>query len=190
LENKVLRQVDFKLGRVFEIVTGDLLTEKTDAIVNPANSGLVHGGGVALVIARAAGSSLVQESERLIELLGNIQVGEAVVTTAGRLPFKGVIHTVGPRMGEGDEFTGLVSALYSSFLRAHERNWGSVSFPGVSSGIFSVPPDICAGAYLEAVSSFWKTHGDSTVRLIRLVLFEGPLLEEVLGLTRGWKTVL
>ena len=93
---------------------------------------------------------------------------------------------MGPRMGEGDERAKLAGALYTSFIKAHEMKWGSVSFPGVSSGIFSVPHDICADAYLEAVHKFWETYQGSTVRLIRLVLFKGPLLEEILGVSEGW----
>jgi O-acetyl-ADP-ribose deacetylase (regulator of RNase III) len=180
-KNMVVRQVEIQQGRVFEVVTGDLLAEKTDTIVNAANSNLAHGGGVALAIARAAGISLVEESNRIVREHGPVPVGEAVITTSGHLPFKGITHTVGPRMGEGDEHPKLVKALFNTFLRAHEKSWESVSFPGVSSGIFAVPHALCARAYVEAVGNFWRDHADSTVRLIRLVLFEGPLLDEVLG---------
>jgi O-acetyl-ADP-ribose deacetylase (regulator of RNase III) len=186
VDNEVVRHVDFQHGRVFEVVKGNLLAEKTDAIVNAANSHLAHGAGVALAIAKAAGFALVEEGNRIVRQQGEVPVGDAVVTTAGHLPFKGVIHTVGPRMGEGDEHAKLVGALYSSFIKAHEMKWGSVSFPGVSSGIFSVPHDICADAYLEAVHKFWETYQSSTVRLIRLVLFKGPLLEEIHGRSHGW----
>lgn len=184
MDNIVVWQIEFPEGRVFDIVKGDLLAERTDAIVNAANSHLAHGAGVALAISKAAGFSMVEEGNDLVRQQGEIPVGGAAVTAAGRLPFKGVIHTVGPRMGEGDEHAKLVKALYSSFLKAHERGWGSVSFPGVSAGIFSVPHDICADAYLDAVRKFWDTYGDSSVRLIRLVLFEGPLLEEILRVSR------
>lgn len=180
MDNQVVWRMDFQEGRSFEVVKGDLLAEETDAIVNAANSHLAHGGGVALAIARAAGISLVEESNRIVRERGPVQVGDAVVTTAGDLPFRGVIHAVGPRMGEGDEHPRLVKALTSSFMKAHEKGWGSVSFPGVSSGIFAVPHPLCADAYLKAVGDFWDTFGDSSVRLIRLVLFEGPLLTEVL----------
>ena len=186
MDNEIVQQVDFQKGRVFEVVRGDLLAEKTDAIVNAANSYLAHGGGVALAIVKAAGFAMVEECNNIVRQQGEVPVGEAVVTTAGRLPFRGVIHTVGPRMGEGEEHSKLVKALHSSFLRAHEKNWGSVSFPGVSSGIFSVPYDICADAYLEAVGMFWETYWDSTLRLIRLVLFKGPLLEEIHGRASCW----
>ena len=183
MDNVVVRQVGFSEGRLFEVVKGDLLAERTDAIVNAANSHLAHGAGVALAIVKAAGFSMVQEGNDLVRQQGEIPVGGAAVTTAGRLPFKGVIHAVGPRMGEGDEHAKLVEALYSAFLRAHEREWGSVSFPGVSSGIFSVPHSICSDAYLKGVKKFWDTFPDSTVRLIRLVLFEGPLLKEILNVS-------
>lgn len=183
MDNVVVRQIEFQEGRILEIVKGDLLAERTDAIVNAANSHLAHGAGVALAIARAAGFSMVQEGNDLVRHQGEIPVGGAAVTTAGRLPFKGVIHTVGPRMGQGDEHAKLVEALYSAFLRAHERGWRSVSFPGVSSGIFSVPHDICADAYFDAVKKFWDVHENSSVRLIRLVLFEGPLLKEILNVS-------
>jgi O-acetyl-ADP-ribose deacetylase (regulator of RNase III) len=78
-------------------VRGNLLEEPVDAIVNAANGHLAHGGGVAGVIARAAGPALVEESERIVKRQGPLPTGAAVVTTAGRLPFKGVIHAVGPR---------------------------------------------------------------------------------------------
>jgi O-acetyl-ADP-ribose deacetylase (regulator of RNase III) len=186
MDNEVVRHMDFQNGRVFEVVKGDLLAETTDTIINAANSHLAHGAGVALAIARAAGFEMVQEGNNLVRQHGEVPVGEAIITTAGNLPFKGVIHTVGPRMGEGDEQTKLVRALFSSLVKAHEKKWESVSFPGVSSGIFSVPHDICADAYLEAVGMFWETYRDSTVRLIRLVLFKGPLLEEILNRSDGW----
>ena len=161
------------------MVVYDLLHEPTDAIVNAANGGLSHGGGVAAAISAAAGPELDEEGDRIVREHGRVPVGGAVVTTAGKLPFKGVIHAVGPRMGDGDEEEMIVKALWTAFLRTQERGWRSVSFPGISSGIFSVPHDICARAYLRAVRKFWADYPDTTVKLIRLVLFEGPLLEAV-----------
>lgn len=171
--------INFPGDKVFKVVVHDLLAEPTDAIVNAANGALAHGGGVAAVISRAAGPELDRAGKRLVREQGRVPVGEAVVTTAGNLPFKGVIHAVGPRMGEGEEEDKLTRAVYASFLRAHERGWRSVSFPAVSSGIFAVPYDICARAYLAAVKRFWDDHPESPVKLIRLVLLEGALLEEV-----------
>ena len=168
-------------GGEFCVVVNDLLREPVDCIVNAANGMLAHGGGVAAAIARAAGTELVKEGNALIREQGPVPTGGAVVTTAGKLPFKGVIHAVGPRMGEGKEEYKLIEALTSSFLRANERGWTSLSFPGISSGIFAVPHDICARAYLRAVTDFYDTYPETTLKDIRLCLFEGPLLEAVKG---------
>lgn len=144
-----------------------------DAIVNAANGHLAHGGGVAGIIARAAGPELQAESDALIRSLGPLPAGSAVVTTAGKLPFKGVIHAVGPRQGEGDEERKLFQALTAAFARADEKGWTSVSFPAVSSGIFAVPPEVCARAYAKAARA-------SPLRNVRLCLRDQPVIDAVL----------
>jgi O-acetyl-ADP-ribose deacetylase len=154
------------------VVQGNLLDQPVDAIVNAANGNLAHGGGVAGIISRAAGPELQAESDRLVEAHGPFATGAAVVTTAGKLPFKGVIHAVGPRFGEGDEEAKLVQALRAAFGKAHERGW-SVAFPAVSSGIFAVPLDICARAYLKAVRA-------SALSKVRLCLRDQPVIDAVL----------
>ena len=155
------------------MVRGNLLEEPVDAIVNAANGQLAHGGGVARVISRAAGPDLQRESDRLVAEHGPLPTGSAVVTTPGKLPFKGVIHAVGPRNGEGDEEAKLVQALAAAFERAREHGWQSVSFPAVSAGIFAVPLDICARAYLKAARS-------SGLRNVRLCLRDQPVIDAVL----------
>lgn len=166
-------------GRVFEVVVGDLLSEPVDAIVNAANGRLAHGGGVAAAIARAAGRALVSEGDKVVRERGEVPVGDAVVTTAGDLPFRGVIHAVGPHLGAGQEEEKLVRALDSAFARADERGWSSLSFPAVSSGIFAVPADVCARAYVAAVRAFCSSRPDTSVRTIRLCLRPGALVERV-----------
>ena len=155
------------------MVRGNLLDEPVDAIVNAANGRLAHGGGVAGILSRAAGPDVQAESNRLIKELGVLETGSAVVTTAGKLPFKGVIHAVGPRQGEGDEEAKLVLALTNSFQRAKERGWESVSFPAVSSGIFAVPLDVCARAYARAARA-------SPLAKLRLCLRDQPVIDAVL----------
>ncbi len=166
-------------GRVFEVVIGDLLAQPVDAIVNAANGRLAHGGGVAAAIARAAGPALEREGDRLVAERGTIPVGEAVVTTAGRLPYKGVVHAVGPQLGEGEEERKLVSALASAFARAAERGFASLAFPAVSSGIFAVPLEVCARGYVRAVREYFAAHPDTSLREVRLCLLRGPLVELV-----------
>jgi O-acetyl-ADP-ribose deacetylase len=154
-------------------VRGNLLDEPVDAIVNAANGHLAHGGGVAGIISRAAGPALQEESDALVRKHGPFPTGSAVVTTAGKLPFKGVIHAVGPRQGEGDEQEKLFRALKSAFTCAKEHAWDSVSFPAVSSGIFAVPLDVCARAYLKAMRA-------SPLSKVRLCLRDQPVIDAVL----------
>ena len=159
---------------LFRVVRGDLLEEPVDAIVNAANGMLAHGGGVAGIISRAAGPELQRESDELVRSHGPYSTGSAVVTTAGRLAFKGVIHAVGPRYGEGDEEAKLLKALDAAFRCAQERGWGSVSFPAVSSGIFAVPLDICARAYVAAARA-------TPLEQVRLCLRDQPIVDAVLA---------
>jgi O-acetyl-ADP-ribose deacetylase (regulator of RNase III) len=155
------------------VVRGNLLEEPVDAIVNAANGQLAHGGGVAGIISRAAGPALQAESDSLIEKRGPLPTGAAVATSAGKLPFKAVIHAVGPRYGEGDEEAKLVRALTSAFSLAAGRGWQSVAFPAVSAGIFAVPLDICARAYLAAGRK-------ARLRKVRLCLRDQPVIDAVL----------
>jgi O-acetyl-ADP-ribose deacetylase (regulator of RNase III) len=166
-------------GARFEADSADLLAEKTDAIVNAANGHLAHGGGVAAAIAAAAGPELEREGDAWVGAHGPIPTGRAVATTAGRLPFRAVIHAVGPMQGEGDEERLLADALRSAFAIAHERGYRSLSFPAVSSGIFAVPADVCARAYVQAVRSFWAAHPVTPLKSLRLCLFRGPIVEAV-----------
>jgi len=128
---------------------------------------------VAGIIARAAGPALQSESDRLVRDHGPFPTGSAVVTGAGKLPFKGVIHAVGPRHGEGDEERKLVQALTTAFQRAQEHGWSSLSFPAVSSGIFAVPLEVCARAYVKAMRA-------SPLSKVRLCLRDEPVIDAVL----------
>jgi len=175
----ILREKTLAGGQKLQIAQGDITTEQVDAIVNAANGELAHGGGVAAAIARAAGSALEDEGDRIVAQRGPIPTGDAVATTAGRLPFEGVVHAVGPRLGQGDEERRLVAALASAFARASERGWASIAFPAVSSGIFAVPLDVCARAYVRAVREFFAVRPESSLRRVRLVLVRGPLVDLV-----------
>lgn len=166
-------------GRRLRLVIGDLLTEPVDAIVNAANGRLAHGGGVAAAISRAAGPALDADGRSYVAEHGTIPTGEAVVTTAGDLDYQGVIHAVGPRQGDGDEEAKLSLAVQNALLRAHERGWGSVSLPAISSGIFGVPFEVCARAYVAGVRRHFAEHPDSCLEEVRLCLREGPLVELV-----------
>lgn len=177
--------LDLPGGRRFLLTIEDLLSAPVDAIVNAANGGLAHGGGVAAAISRAAGDALDDEGDAYVGAHGRIPTGEAVVTTAGRLPFKGVIHAVGPSMGQGDEEAKLTAAVANALLRACERGWAKVALPAISSGIFAVPFEICARAYVAGVRRHVEEHPDSSVREVRLCLFQGPLVAVVAAAMRA-----
>ncbi len=175
----IIEKKTFKGGQTFSVVVNDILNEPVQCIVNAANGMLAHGGGVAAAIAEAAGSVLLADCREIIFKRGRIPSGHAVTSKAGELPFHGVIHAVGPRMGEGDEEKKLVRALREAFDLAEERRWRSLSFPAVSSGIFLVPASICARSYLLAVKEFIAQNPMSQLREIRLCLFMGPILDAV-----------
>jgi O-acetyl-ADP-ribose deacetylase (regulator of RNase III) len=175
----IIEKKTFAGGQTFTVVVNDILYEPVQCIVNAANGMLAHGGGVAAAIAEAAGSVMLADCREIIARRGRVLSGHAVVSKAGDLPFRGVIHAVGPKMGEGDEEKKLIQALRESFDLAEERRWKSLSFPAISSGIFLVPAATCARGYLQSVKEFFAKNPMSQLREIRLCLFVSPLLDAV-----------
>ncbi len=156
-----------KIGRKTILVKqGDITAEATDAIVNPANSQLRHGGGAAKAIAVKGGAIIQQQSDAIIRKIGSLPAGKAVITDAGALPCKFVIHTVGPQMGEGDEPEKLRRAINSVLTIAELYNLQSVSLPAVSSGIFGFPKAACAQILLETAAAFLKQPGISLSEVV------------------------
>ncbi|MDR0409627.1 MAG: O-acetyl-ADP-ribose deacetylase [Spirochaetaceae bacterium] len=136
-----------------ELVSGDITTQKVDAIVNAANSGLLGGGGVDGAIHRAAGRDLYEECLRLPEgPYGRCPTGECVVTGAGRLPCKKVIHTVGPVYGSRENDAALLGNCYrNSLLAAGALGFESIAFPNISTGVYNYPKDEAARVAISAV---------------------------------------
>jgi O-acetyl-ADP-ribose deacetylase (regulator of RNase III) len=135
---------------LIEMVQGDITEMHTDAIVNAANSQLVHGGGVAGAIVRKGGRTIQDESNRVAP----VAVGQAALTGAGTLKCKYVIHAVGPRMGEGDEDAKLKSATLTALRIADEHRLRSIAFCAISTGIFGYPLERCAAVMLAAVRDY------------------------------------
>lgn len=146
---------------------GDITAQDTDAITNAANSHLAHGGGVAGAIVRKGGYEIQEESNKIVRERGPIPVGEAVVTGAGKLKAKYVIHTVGPRWGEGDEENKLYRAIQSVLREADKLKITSVSIPAVSTGIFGFPKDLGAKIIVKATLEWLEEHPDTSLREIR-----------------------
>ena len=149
--------------RKLTIKVGDLLQAPTSVIVNPANSGLSHGGGVAGQISDQGGELIQQESDEIISKLGSLDSGSAVFTQAGRLPYQAIIHAVGPRMGEGDEQDKIELALRNCLQLCDYHNWPSIALPAISTGIFSVPISTFSLAFYRAINSYWRTNLDSLI---------------------------
>ena len=138
------------------IKQGDITKEETDAIVNPANGELRHGGGAAAAIVKVGGMQIQKDSNNMIKKVGIIPVGKAIITDAHNLPCKFVIHTVGPKFGEGDEEKKLKKAVLSALVLAESYNLKSISMPAISSGIFGFPKDRCAEILLNTSVEFLK----------------------------------
>ncbi len=152
------------------LIMGDILSAPTDVIVNPANVGLSHGGGLAGQILQHAGDVLQQESDQFIREHGQLESGMAVYTSAGRLPYKAVIHAVGPIMGEGDEQLKIEQAVSRSLKLCEINEWQSIAFPAISTGIFRVPVEICARGFFRAITSFWDARMETSPEKIILYL--------------------
>ena len=174
--------INFPEKKVFKVGIRDLLGAPVAAIVNPANGGLSHGGGIAAIISNEGGPQIDRHCEKYIEKYGRIPVTKAVATTAGRLHYKGIIHAVGPRMGDGDEQNKIEATLMSCLAIAQAKGWSSLAFPAISTGLFMIPKDVCARAFKNAVSSFWTKCPDTSVTLIWLCLTidDYPVFEKIL----------
>jgi O-acetyl-ADP-ribose deacetylase (regulator of RNase III) len=162
--------INFPENKVFKVGIRDLLGAPVAAIVNPANSGLSHGGGIAAIISNEGGPKIDEHCSLYIKKYGRIPVTKAVATTAGNLPYKGIVHAVGPRMGDGNEEDKIETKLISCLAIAHSKGWESMAFPAISTGLFMIPKDVCARAFKEAVSFFWGKYPDTPVKLIWLCL--------------------
>jgi len=161
-------------GRVtITLVLGDITQQRTDAIVNAANSALLGGGGVDGAIHRRGGPAILQACRELRAgaYRDGLPVGRAVATTAGELPAKWVIHTVGPVYAAGEDRSHLLASCYRESLRvAGELGARSVAFPAVSAGIFGWP---VADAARIAVATVRAT--PSGVADARFVLFSADV---------------
>ncbi len=139
-----------------KILQGDITKMQVDAIVNAANSSLLGGGGVDGAIHRAGGKSILDECIKIREKQGGCEVGEAVITTAGNLPSKFVIHTVGPiwKSGTMGEPELLANAYKNSLQLAVEHQVETIAFPNISTGVYHFPKDKAAQIAIETVLEF------------------------------------
>jgi len=137
-------------GTQLDLLEGDITTLEVEAIVNAANKDLKLGSGVAGAIRKKGGPSIQAECDRI----GGTPVGTAVITGAGELHAKHVIHAVGPKMGEGDEDRKLSSAVRSALALADRHGLKSIALPAISTGVFGYPIDRCARVTLTEIHRY------------------------------------
>jgi O-acetyl-ADP-ribose deacetylase (regulator of RNase III) len=175
---------EFLNGRV-RVTVGDITRERVDAVVNAANSSLLGGAGVDGAIHRAGGAVVLAECRELRRTLypEGLPTGEAVATTAGNLPARFVIHTVGPIYGQhaGREPELLASCYRNSLRLAAERDLASIAFPAISTGAYGYPRELAARVASEAVAKFLTGEGGEggdgrrgVLREVRFVFFSQP----------------
>jgi len=162
----------FLNGRVV-VKLGDITKEDVDAIVNAANSSLMGGGGVDGAIHRAGGPEILRECKeiRATQYPEGLPTGEAVITTAGKMAARHVIHTVGPVYGRGGkEKTEQLAACYrNSLTLAAKKGLRTIAFPAISTGVYGYPLEEAARVSSQAVAKFLDS--DSSIVEVRLVFF-------------------
>ncbi|MDE0226880.1 MAG: O-acetyl-ADP-ribose deacetylase [Gammaproteobacteria bacterium] len=163
----------FVSGRV-TITLGDITREAVDAVVNAANGSLMGGGGVDGAIHRAGGPGILAACKeiRATHYPDGLPTGEAVITTAGRMPARYVIHTVGPvyRGGNSGEAEQLASCYRNALRIAGERGLATVAFPAISTGVYGYPTDEAAAVSSQAIERALDAH--PSIREVRLVFFQ------------------
>jgi len=155
-----------------KLIKGDITKIDADAIVNAANSSLLGGGGVDGAIHRAGGKAILDECIAIRNRQGGCDTGEAVITTAGNLPSKYVIHTVGPVWnGDKEQKEKLLANCYSNTLKlAVENGIKTIAFPNISTGIYHFPKDKAAKIAVATVRDFLNQN--KTVTEIIFVCFD------------------
>ncbi len=158
-------------------VRGDITQVDVDVVVNAANPGLLGGGGVDGAIHRAGGPAILEECRAVKQWLpdGRLPRGQAVATTAGRLPARWVVHTAGPIWSASEDRSEVLRSCYAASLRvADGLGARSVAFPAISAGIYGWPVDDAARQAVAGVRSVTPEH----VVEVRFVLFDDRALRE------------
>jgi O-acetyl-ADP-ribose deacetylase (regulator of RNase III) len=154
-----------------EVIQGDITKNDLDAIVNAANTSLLGGGGVDGAIHKAGGKQILEECQDIRAKQGKCKVGQAVITNAGNLPAKKVIHTVGPFYNNGgDKKVKLLTSCYQlSLVLAVEHKLKTVAFPNISTGIYKYPKEEAATIAINTVLNFEQK---DQIDLVQFVCFD------------------
>ncbi|XP_072048530.1 protein mono-ADP-ribosyltransferase PARP14-like [Amphiura filiformis] len=166
----VLQECKTPSGQTLQVCLGDLTLENVDGIVNAANTKMNHEGGVALAIVEAGGHVIQDESYKIINGIRELTSGELIVTGAGDLHCKKIIHVVGPRWsgGHNQEMEILYDAITNVLQEAGKLRLATIAIPAISSGIYGFPVDLCAQTIVRATAEHFTNHpGASSVRTVR-----------------------
>jgi len=158
-----------------DLIAGDIVTQQVDAIVNAANHQLLGGGGVDGAIHRAGGKAILQECRRIrMERYPNgLPTGQSVATTAGQLPARWVIHTVGPTWAKTKDKSALLRSCYTTSLAvADELGATTIAFPVISSGVYRWPKEDAIRQALQALRS-----AETAVTTVTMVMFDETTLQ-------------
>jgi O-acetyl-ADP-ribose deacetylase (regulator of RNase III) len=152
-----------------EAIQADITTVAVDVIVNAANSSLMGGGGVDGAIHRAGGPAIKEECKAIVARQGSLPTGEAVVTGAGNLPARHVVHTVGPVWGTvaAEKAVDLLASCYRNSLSlARDMACRSIAFPNISTGVYRFPKPLAADTAFTAVSDWLESSPDALDRVL------------------------
>jgi O-acetyl-ADP-ribose deacetylase (regulator of RNase III) len=155
-----------------ELVQGNITEEHVDAIVNAANTYLVHGGGVAGAIVRAGGLTIQQQSSEWVRVHGPVSHRSPAYTRGGNMPCHYVIHAVGPIWGEGGETHKLSDAVLGSLELGEKMGLASLAFPAISTGIYQFPVPLAAKVILQSIHQYFMAAPQSNLKRIRIVLLD------------------
>lgn len=169
---------------------GDITKFEVDAIVNAANSSLSGGGGVDGSIHRVGGPVILEECRKIIAKQGECKTGQAVITSAGNLPAKFVIHTVGPvwKKGIDNESEKLCECYYNSLQLAVENNLRTIAFPNISTGVYGYPKTEAAIAALATILGFLQN--ETIIDKVYFVCFDEEnfsIYKELMGPIANFK---
>lgn len=164
MEDKDLRKIN--------IVKGDITKENVDAIVNAANSGLLGGGGVDGAIHKVGGSEILKECKEIINKIGKLETGKAVITSGGKLKAKYVIHTVGPiwRGGNFNEENLLADCYKNSLNLAIKEGIKTIAFPNISTGVYGFPEDLAVKIVFKTMKENIEKYKE--IKEIKFVCFD------------------
>ena len=180
MENPVT-EVSINQAKI-SIIQGDITRQATDAIVNAANSSLMGGGGVDGAIHRAGGPAILEGCKQIVAKQERLPTGKAVITTGRNLKAKFVIHTVGPvwHGGSQGEPELLASAYRESLKIAAENKISSISFPSISTGVYSYPVDQAAKVAIKTVKAFLE-ESNTSIKEVVFVLFDSATFKSYLS---------